>query len=134
MGLVAAIDYGCAQFLVPLMGLPSNWTTLFAVYAVLLVTHGLINHFGIRWVTYLNDLSVTVHTVGVVILIGALWIFGSKQPLSLLLSTPTSSSIEAPYLWLFILGLLHAQWTFTGFDASAHVAEETVDPRRRAPT
>jgi amino acid transporter len=32
-----------------------------------------------------------------------------------------------------MLGLLQAQWTFTGYDASAHVSEETVDPRRRVP-
>jgi amino acid transporter len=29
--------------------------------------------------------------------------------------------------------LLQAQWTFTGYDASASVSEETVDPRRRVP-
>jgi amino acid transporter len=29
--------------------------------------------------------------------------------------------------------LLQAQWTYTGFDGSAHMAEETQDPRRRAP-
>ena len=34
---------------------------------------------------------------------------------------------------LFLLGLLQAQWTFTGYDASAHTAEETVDPKRRVP-
>ena|SRR5215472_2255208 len=34
---------------------------------------------------------------------------------------------------LFLLGLLQAQWTFTGYDTSAHTAEETVDPKRRVP-
>lgn len=29
-----------------------------------------------------------------------------------------------------MLGLLQAQWTYTGYDASAHMAEETGDPRR----
>ena len=43
------------------------------------------------------------------------------------------SPVRAPYAWLFMLGLLQAQWTYTGFDASAHVAEETRDPRRLAP-
>src|SRR5262249_54944916 len=33
----------------------------------------------------------------------------------------------------FLVGLLQAQWTFTGYDASAHVTEETRDPRRAAP-
>jgi amino acid transporter len=32
----------------------------------------------------------------------------------------------APLALVFLLGLLQAQWTYTGYDASAHVAEETV--------
>jgi amino acid transporter len=41
--------------------------------------------------------------------------------------------VHAPYLWLFCLGLLQAQWTYTGFDGSAHMAEETSNARRSAP-
>jgi amino acid transporter len=32
----------------------------------------------------------------------------------------------APVALVFVLALLQAQWTYTGYDASAHVAEETV--------
>ncbi len=136
VGLVAAvagIDYGCAKFLTPMLGLGSGTSTLLAVYVLLLVSHGLINHFGIRGVAYLNDLSVTVHLLGVAVLLGALWAFAPRQSASFLIRTTSSSPMHAPYAWLFLLGLLQAQWTYTGFDASAHVAEETVDPRRRAP-
>jgi amino acid transporter len=136
VGLIAAIagiDYGCAEFLVPLLGLDSGSSTLLLVYALLLLTHGAINHYGIRWVAYLNDLSVAVHIFGVAVLIGALWFLAPKQPLGFLLKASSTSSLHVPYAWLFLLGLLQAQWTYTGFDASAHVAEETVDPRRRAP-
>ncbi len=130
---IAGIDYGCAEFLVPLLGMESKHSTILIVYGLLLLTHGVINHYGIRVVAYLNDFSVTVHIVGVAVLMGALWFFAPKQPLSFLLRASSSSGIHAPYFWLFLLGLLQAQWTYTGFDASAHVAEETVDPRRRAP-
>ncbi len=34
-----------------------------------------------------------------------------------------------PVALVFVLGLLQAQWTYTGYDASAHVAEETVMAR-----
>ncbi|WP_051273557.1 histidine kinase N-terminal domain-containing protein [Desulfotruncus alcoholivorax] len=37
-----------------------------------------------------------------------------------------------PYWWAFLLGLLQAQWTFTGYDASAHTTEETINPRVKA--
>ncbi|HEY8132259.1 MAG TPA: amino acid permease [Thermoanaerobaculia bacterium] len=36
----------------------------------------------------------------------------------------------APPLLLFVLALLQAQWTYTGYDASAHLAEETIMARR----
>jgi amino acid transporter len=38
----------------------------------------------------------------------------------------------APPLLLFVLALLQAQWTYTGYDASAHLAEETVMARRNS--
>ena len=38
----------------------------------------------------------------------------------------------APFAFVFVLGLLQAQWTYTGYDASAHVAEETVMARKNS--
>jgi amino acid transporter len=38
----------------------------------------------------------------------------------------------APPALLFVLALLQAQWTYTGYDASAHVAEETVMARKNS--
>jgi len=35
----------------------------------------------------------------------------------------------APFALVFLLSTLQAQWTYTGYDASAHVAEETVMAR-----
>ncbi len=131
--VIAGIDYGCARFLLPMLGLPSESPYLLITYVLLLLSQTLINHYSTRSVAWLNDASAPVHMVGVVVLIGALLIFVPKQPLHFLLQASSSSDIHAPYAWLFLLGLLQAQWTYTGFDASAHVAEETLDPRQRAP-
>jgi amino acid transporter len=38
----------------------------------------------------------------------------------------------APFALVLMLGLLQAQWTYTGYDASAHVAEETVMARKNS--
>jgi len=38
----------------------------------------------------------------------------------------------APFFLVFVLALLQAQWTYTGYDASAHVAEETVMARKNS--
>jgi amino acid transporter len=130
---IAGIDYGCALFVTPLVGLKATTQNLLIVYAVILLSHALINHFGIRLVARLNDFSVTVHIVGVIVIVGALLIFAPKQPASFFFARITSNDEGWPYWWAFIIGLLQAMWTFTGYDASASVSEETVDPRRRAP-
>ena len=133
LATLAGIDYGCALFVTPLVGLPTTASNVLIVYAGVLLSHGLINHLGIRLVSRLNDLSVTVHVVGVVTIVGALFLFAPKQPIGFFFARVTNNTNGWPYWWAFVVGLLQAQWTFTGYDASASVSEETVDPRRRVP-
>lgn len=130
---IAGIDYGCALFVTPLVGLKATTQNLLIVYAAILLSHALINHFGIRLVAWLNDFSVTVHIIGVIVIVGALLLFAPKQPTSFFFARVTSNDAGWSYGWAFIIGLLQAMWTYTGYDASASVSEETVDPRRRAP-
>src|SRR5947207_591542 len=51
------------------------------------------------------------------------------SPLFALFPALASAYRAAPFALVFVLGLLQAQWTYTGYDASAHVAEETVMAR-----
>ncbi|MEW6125473.1 MAG: amino acid permease [Acidobacteriota bacterium] len=131
--VLAGIDYGCAQFVTPLLGLDATTKNLLLVYAAILISQALINHYGIRLVAWLNDFSVTVHIIGVIAIVGAILFFAPKQPASFFFKAVTNNTQNYPYWWAFIIGLLQAQWTFTGYDASASVSEETIDPRRRAP-
>ena len=133
LATLAGIDYGCALFVTPLVGLPTTTATVLLVYALVLLSHALINHFGIRLVARLNDFSVTVHIVGVIAIVGAVLLFAPKRPIGFFFTRITSNTQGWPYWWAFVVGLLQAQWTFTGYDASASVSEETVDPRRRVP-
>lgn len=135
LGLIAAqagINYSCAQFALPFLGVSSTTTHLLLMFTGILLTQGILNHYGVKLVAILNDTSVIVHIVGVVAVVAALFFFAPKQPAGFLLQAASSNG-RVPYWWAFILGLLQAQWTYTGFDASAHLAEETEDPRRRAP-
>jgi amino acid transporter len=131
--MLAGVDYGCALFVTPLLGLDASTGNLLLVYAAILLSHALINHYGIRLVARLNDLSVAVHILGIIVIVGALGLFAPKQPASFFFERVTHNPSNWPYWGAFIIGLLQAQWTFTGYDASAAVSEETVDPRRRAP-
>jgi len=130
--ILAGISYGCADFMTPLLGLEPTPANKLIVYAAILLSQGILNHIGIRLVARLNDFSAWYHMIGGAILVVALFFFAPKQPATFLLKSDFTT-LPFPYLWAFLLGLLQAQWTYTGYDASAHITEETVDPSRNAP-
>lgn len=135
IGLVAAqagINYSCAQFILPFLDIPASSLNVFLMFAFTLLVQGALNHYGVGLVAKLNDLSVIVHIAGVILIVGGVFWLAPTQPASFLVQAVNSNG-QSPYAWAFLLGMLQAQWTYTGFDASAHMAEETSDPRRTAP-
>lgn len=135
IGLIAAqagINYSCAQFILPFLDIAATPANTFLMFAFTLLVQGALNHYGVGLVARLNDLSVVIHIAGVALIVGCVFLLAPTQPASFLLEAVNSNGIS-PYPWAFLLGLLQAQWTYTGFDASAHMAEETSDPRRTAP-
>jgi amino acid transporter len=135
VGLIAAlagINFSCAQFILPFLGITASAINVFLMFAFTLVVHGMINHWGVRLVAMLNNASVTIHIAGVAAIVGIVFWLAPLQPTGFL-TTAANFSGRRPYAWAFLLGLLQAHWTYTGFDGSAHMAEETRDARRTAP-
>jgi amino acid transporter len=62
-------------------------------------------------------------TSGPALILGTLVL---KSPLFAIIPGLANLYKAAPFALAFPLGFLQAQWTYTGYDASAHVAEETV--------
>ncbi len=56
--------------------------------------------------------------------------FKMASPLFALIPGLANLYRAAPFMLVFVLALLQAQWTYTGYDASAHVAEETIMARK----
>ena len=142
--ITAGIDYGLAEFIAALLGWEDRRAIL-TVCAALLVSHAVLNHVGVRVVARLNQLSAWYHmAVSALAVVLLLWL-APKQDLGFLLTRftnqgavlgghPLLAALSGSALtYGFLVGLLQAGWTFTGFDASAHVTEETVDPTRNAP-
>jgi amino acid transporter len=134
---LAGIDYGLAGFASALIWANPTPTDVNLLCAGILLTHALLNHFGIHLVAKLNDISAIYHMIGVAVIVAALAFFApSHHSITYLFDTTfstTSNSLHIPYGIAFLFGLLQAQWTITGYDASAHVSEETIEPRIRAP-
>jgi len=128
--ITAGIDYGLAEFVAAMLGWSGRPRTLLLCAGILL-SHAALNHLGVRLVARLNDLSAWVHIAGVAILVVTLALLAPHQPAAFLTQGHLAEGHGAAYS--FAVGLLLACWTFTGYDASAHVSEETHDPTRNAP-
>jgi amino acid transporter len=130
VAIVAAVDFGCATELAPTLGFGGDIAP-FVLLAAILASHALVNAFSVRLVAILNDMSATVHILGVVVIVALLVAFGVEQPVSFLGAHFTTRP-DGSHFFGFLGGLVLSMFTFTGYDASAHLAEETHDPARRA--
>jgi len=138
IAVTAGIDFGLAFFTTAFLnlafGYPSDPAHVILVYAVVLFAHGLLNTFGVSLVAKLNDVSVWWHLIGVAVIVGALvFIPSHHQSISFVFTKfVNSTGIDIP-ICVFLIGLLIAQYTFTGYDASAHMTEETKNAATAAP-
>ncbi len=157
VAVTAAIGYGLATFGAVLLdfwfdyyahmddwfGATAN-ASIYILYATFMVAACVINLFNIRITAGLNTFSAYWHMVGVAFIVGVLIIVPDRhQSLSYVFTETVNNSgfgdgttsWSNPVFWfVWGLGLLLAQYTITGFDASAHTAEETGNASRMAAT
>ena len=131
LGVLAGVDYGLAQLILGLFDIQATLQQTFALYALILFSHATLNHMGVRVVTWLCDFSAWYHMAVTALLVGLLAYKGFAQPAHFLLQPHHTDAYS--YRYSFVVGLLLAQWILTGYDASANVTEETVDPGKKAP-
>lgn len=130
LGAIAGIDYGAALFTGALFNLqwgfdPTPESTML-IFVCILLLHAALNLFGVRLVSVLNSVSVWWHLAGVAIIVGALAIVPShhQSPEFVFTEFVNDTGWSNP-LYVTAIGLLLAQYTFSGYDASAHLSEET---------
>ena len=160
VAVTASVVYVSAAFLMNLLGLYNahivfdfakaaagtdvHYTahTIFALFAVILILHGLINAFRSHLVSLFTEVSVWWHVIGVAVIVVILalgpahhasvgYVFGH----TINNSGFKGGSTTIPFFWLYVLplGFLLTMYTITGYDASAHVSEETHDAAQSAP-
>ncbi len=130
VAVTAGIDFGAAFFLNALLDLQFGFDArprhTILLFGLILVLHGLLNTFGVRVITRFSDISVWWHIIGVLVIVGALAIVPSHHQSASFVFTKfvNETGFHSPF-YVALLGLLLAQYTFTGYDASAHMTEET---------
>ena len=141
VAVTASVAYGCATFIDLTI---STWsesfqadyslTRVFIIFIVVLVLASVLNIFSGHLMAILNNVSVWWHVVGAAVIVLILifvpdyhqsfgYVFAERFNNS---GYSDGSTSTATY-WLMVVpfGLLLTQYTITGFDASAHLSEET---------
>ncbi|WP_308286736.1 amino acid permease [Streptomyces griseorubiginosus] len=138
LGAIAGIDYGAAAFAGAFAQMqwniaPTDGTTML-IFGCILLLHGLLNSAGVRLVTVLNSISVWWQLAGVAVIVGALTIAPAQHqsPSFVFTHFHNDTGFSHPF-YVALVGSLLAGYTFCGYDASAHVAEETTDAQMSAP-
>jgi amino acid transporter len=116
------------------------WRQVFFV-ALMTAVQAAINHSGIKLTSKLTDFSGYLILVGAVALTIAFLVYAKSHDFGRLFRFENNSGATGGGVWpgtkskffLFGLGLLLPLYTITGYDGSAHTAEETVDAARAVP-
>ncbi|WEO94026.1 amino acid permease [Streptomyces sp. FXJ1.172] len=130
LGAIAGIDYGAALFTGAFANLQWGFTPTPAktmlIFCAILLLHAVLNLFGVRLVSLLNSVSVWWHLAGVALIVGALAIVPDHhQSASFVFTKYVNETGWHNPVYVAAIGLLLAQYTFSGYDASAHLSEET---------
>jgi len=150
IAITASVDYLAATFIHALLGLYNvnvlgmnfadslhNLSEIFLIFVILLVLHVIINIAGSHLVAMFNGISVWWHLLGVAVIVVVLIFVPSKHATASFVFTHhiNNTGFGGHMFWWYVLplGLLMTQYTITGFDASAHISEETHGAADAAP-
>ncbi|KAK9370527.1 amino acid/polyamine transporter I [Lipomyces kononenkoae] len=143
--VTTGISFGCAGLIATAVTIKNSDfaaspAQVLGIYAAILISHGLVNTFCVNVLKYLNYTSIVLHSLGV----GSLAIaVVAKAPTHLTAAEVFQHfydgtgdpgwSVRASPAYVAICGILLSQYTITGFDASAHLSEETHNASWNAP-
>ncbi|MGZ5399052.1 MAG: amino acid permease [Nocardioides sp.] len=148
VAVTASVAYGCATFFdLTLSTYSAGWaedyslTRVFVIFLVVLALASLLNIFSGHLMAVLNNVSVWWHVFGAALIVVILIVVPDQhQSFSYVFterfnnSGYADGSTSSPTYWLLVapFGLLLTQYTITGFDASAHLSEETQTASKAA--
>lgn len=143
--VLGAINVGTYNFFIgafgPLLGVENTPLTQAIFVALITASMALINHLGIKLTSILTDFSGYLLFFGAAALFLAFMAFAPHWDFSRLWTFKNYSGDAGGGVWpqsgssiyIFALGLLLPIYTITGYDASAHTAEETMNASQAVP-
>jgi urea carboxylase system permease len=98
-----------------------------------LVVTTVINAFGVRLLSLINNIGVGAEILGMLVFALILLVLHMNQPVSVLTTNAGTDATNGNYLPLFLVGMFMSLFVVFGFDTAGTFGEETVGASKQAP-
>ncbi|CAF0862368.1 unnamed protein product, partial [Didymodactylos carnosus] len=129
--VTAAIDFGLSLLIGSVISVGSNNKILpkprliILIHLIVILSHGVSNSLGPRSLRYITYISTWWQVFAPLIVTLALFIGPKYRQPGTFIFTHFVNQTGWSNTYAILIGLLQAQYTISGFDASAHMTEET---------
>ncbi|XP_010554158.1 PREDICTED: amino-acid permease BAT1 [Tarenaya hassleriana] len=144
--VTTSVDFSLAQLIQVIVllatggksggGYEASKYVVIAIHAGVLFTHAILNSLPISVLSFIGQLAALWNLLGVLVLMILIPSVSTERASTEFVfsnfNTDNGVGISSkPYM--FLLGLLMSQYTITGYDASAHMTEETKSADKNGP-
>jgi amino acid permease (GABA permease) len=144
--VTASVDFSLAQLIQVIVllstggrnggGYKGSDFVVIGIHGGILFIHALLNSLPISVLSFIGQLAALWNLLGVLVLMILIPLVSTERATTKFVFTNfnTDNGLGiTSYAYIFVLGLLMSQYTITGYDASAHMTEETVDADKNGP-
>ncbi|VFQ74680.1 unnamed protein product [Cuscuta campestris] len=144
--ITASIDFSLAQLIKVIIllstggknggGYEASKYVVIALHGGILLLHAIINSLPISTLSFFGQVAAAWNLVGVCVLMVLVPFVATERASAKFVftyfNTDNGDGISSK-VYIFVLGLLMSQYTLTGYDASAHMSEETKGADKNGP-
>jgi urea carboxylase system permease len=102
--------------------------------ALLILFTTAVNAYGVKLMARINSTGVAIELIAAVLLVIAFFVAATRGPGVVFETHGTGDGRNLGYLGAFLAASLASAYVMYGFDTASSLGEETVDPRKNAPT
>ncbi|KAK6146837.1 hypothetical protein DH2020_020706 [Rehmannia glutinosa] len=144
--VTTSVDFSLAQLIQVIIllstggknggGYEASKYVVIAFHAGILLLHAILNSLPISWLSFFGQLAAAWNVLGVFVLMILIPLVATEKASAKYVfthfNTDNGEGVNSR-LYIFVLGLLMSQYTLTGYDASAHMTEETKNADKNGP-
>ncbi|UJR32263.1 hypothetical protein I4U23_019728 [Adineta vaga] len=139
--VTAAIDFGLAMLIGSIISISFNmqWSPqpyhIILIHLMIIISQGICNSLGIRFLSWLTYISTWWQLLAPII-VSITLLIGAKpghQSMKFVFTEFKNETGWTNKIYVILMGLLQAQYVLTGYDASAHMTEETKQADKASP-